>query len=125
MTRRSKTVFFFLLLIINHILHTYEVYTEGYLSDVRLIITNPRWFFIVQTIILFIMIYLTIHMLRKSKWALPTIRIISGFFLLYGSILAFGNIYTDERIIGSFTGFFHVMISLPLILWISDELKKQ
>jgi len=123
-TGNRKIYLFHFLLIINHIFHTYEVYTQGYLPDKNLLITNPILFFALQLLILFILIYIAYPLLKGQKRIIPVIRIVAFIFLFYGAFLAFRNIYSEEKIVGSLTGYFFVMISLPLILWISDYLKK-
>lgn len=77
-----------------------------------------------QVLIFLFLLVICFHLYTNKKWIFPFTRIIAFLFLLYGLFLAFGNIYREEKVIGSYTGFIHVMICLPLVLWISDYLKK-
>jgi hypothetical protein len=125
MTTNKKILIFFSLLIINHIFHTYELYKTGYLMGKSLFISNPILFLIVQSLLFLFLLFVGFQLIKNDIRYFTIARIIAFSFLFYGLLLAFGNIYKEEKVIGSFTGFFHVMITLPLVLWISDYLKEK
>ena len=125
MTTNKKILLFFNLLILNHILHSCEIYKTGYLMGKSLFISNPVLFIIFQSLIFLVLLLVGFQLIKYNIHYFPIARMIAFLFLFYGLLLAFGNIYKEEKVIGSYTGFFHVMISLPLILWISDYLKER
>ncbi|HDL17469.1 MAG TPA: hypothetical protein ENH29_00270 [Bacteroidetes bacterium] len=120
-----KIYLFYLFLLIDLILHTYEVYQFGYMRNKSMLIDNAELFLTLQIILLLGLLGFASQLFRKPPRALLLLRLAAILFMLYGLILSFGNIYREEKVTGSFTGFIFVMISLPLILWISDYLKEE
>lgn len=120
-----KIYLFDLFLMINFVFHTYEVYQYGYLRGKSMLIGNVELYLILQTILLIVLIVSARQLFRKQPGAFSLLRLIAIVLMLYGLALSFGNIYREEKVVGSFTGFIFVMISLPLILWISDYLKEE
>ncbi len=125
MTRGSKISLFFGFLIVNQILHGYEIISFAHRSSNNPFANHLQLFLLLNGFLFLFLLYLGWQILHQRPRFYPLARLVAVLFCLYGGWLAFGNIYRSSTVVGSFTGFIHVMITLPLILQISDYLKER
>lgn len=83
------------------------------------------WALLLQLLLLAIIVTVGAQFLAGNKQAIKHARWVSILFLSYGLFIALSIVYREENVIGSFSGYLYVMICLPLLINLSDYLKKK
>lgn len=123
MSRLNRVLIFYSLLLLNHFFHIYEIQTRGFKQDFS---TNGNSFsagLIFRLFLLSVIILVGWQLFRRQEAAYRLVKWVSILFLAYGLFSTIAIVYSEAKIIGSFSGFIFVMICLPMLLNVTDHLK--
>ncbi len=123
MSLQNKISLFYAFLLINHLLHNYELYDRGLYKGITYLSTGFFLFAFLQIFLYSLLLYIGYQVFRHVLWGYRAAKVVAIVYLAYGIIFAVASVYREGNVPGNFTGFIFVMVSLPLLLQISDFLK--
>lgn len=123
MSRSSKILVFYSFLLINHFFHIYELNTNGFKQEFSLAAFSLTFTLFLQLLFLFIVLLVGYDLFQNGHHAYGRVKWVSILFLSYGLLITIALVYREENIPGSYSGFFYVMICLPMLLQLLDHLK--
>ncbi len=125
MSLRTKILLFYGFILINQLLHEYELYVRVFHGKIALFSANFFALLTLQIFLYLLLFYIWLQLLRDIPWSYRAARFVALIYLAYGLMFALASVYRAGNVPGNFTGFLFVMICLPLLLQISDFLKQQ
>lgn len=125
MNHSNKILIFYSFLVMNHLFHNYELNTDGFKQDFSLAAFEATFSLLLQFLLLLIVLIGGYDLYRSGRQAYRRVKWVSIIFLSYGILISIGLVYREENVPGSFSGFIYVMICLPLLLQLSDILRRE